>query len=160
MAEDHPRLRGAITIRAYQPRDYPGGIEMYGEFRRFHQRLQESPNALYRPIRQEFDGILSELRENGGIWVAERGFVLAGFVTVRRADPGGAEIPYLYVRGRHRGRGVGQRLVETAVGWAREQGRKWIRAVAVVENPDALEFFTRIGFARKSPESRELDREL
>ena len=133
---------------------------MYGEFRRFHQNLQESPNALYHTIQDEFDEVLSELREDGELRVAVHGTALVGFVTVRTAEDDRAEIPHLYVRKSHRGRGIGQRLVEAAMEWARGRGRKWIRAMAVIENREALEFFTRIGFRRARPDSLELDREL
>ena len=155
---EHPEESSAI--RPFQPRDYPICVEMYGELRRFHQTLQEAPNALYRTTQEEFDGILSELRENGELWVAVLGTALAGFVTVRVAEEDRAEIPHLYVRKSHRGRGIGQRLVEAAMEWARRRGRKWIRAMAIIENREALEFFTRIGFRRTRLDSLELDREL
>ena len=154
----HPE-ESAVT-RPFQPRDYPICVEMYGEFRRFHQSLQETPNALYRTIQDEFDGVLSDLRENGELWVAVRGTALVGFVTVRVAEEDRAEIPHLYVRKSQRGHGIGQGLVEAAMDWARRRDRKWIRAMPVIENREALEFFTRIGFCRASPDSLELDREL
>ena len=160
MTEEAAPPAGSATTRPFQSRDYPSCVEMYGEFRRFHQNLQESPNALYRTIQDEFDGILSDLREGGELWVAVRGTDPVGFVTVRLAENARAEIPHLYVRKSHRGRGIGQRLVEVAMEWARRRGRKWIRAMAVIENREALEFFTRIGFRRARPDSLELDRKL
>ena len=160
MNEEVAHPEESATTRPFQPRDYPSCVEMYGQFRRFHQNLEETPNALYHAIRDEFDGILSELREDGELWVAECGPTLVGFATVRVAEDDRAEIPHLYVRPSHRGRGIGQRLVEAAIQWARGKGRKWIRAIAVTENRDALQFFTRIGFRRARPDSLELDREL
>lgn len=160
MSEEPVPQEGSIKIRPYGAGDYLGCLEMYGAFRRFHQALQDTPNALYGVIQDEFDRILSEFQRNGGLWVAERGPTLVGLVTARLGDHDEAEIPHLFVRGPYRGYGVGRRLVEATVEWARAAGLSRIRALAVIENPEALLFFTRMGFRRTRPDSLELHREV
>lgn len=157
--EQTPR-EGSVKIRSYGPGDYLGCLVLYGAFRRFHQDLQDTPDTLYGVIQNEFDRVLWELQGNGELWVAESGPTLVGFVTVRLGDHDQAEIPQLFVQKSYRGYGVGRRLVDAALGWARAAGLKRIRAIAVIENPEALLFFTRIGFHRTRQDSLELVREV
>ena len=102
---------------------------------------------------------MSGLEGKGALWVAASGPKLVGFVTARLAGDGRAEIPHLFVRTSYRRLRVGQRLVDAAVEWARAEGQTGLRAIAVIENADALQFFTRIGFRRTRPDSLELNRE-
>jgi GNAT superfamily N-acetyltransferase len=49
------------------------------------------------------------------------------------------------VRPGFRGRGIGRALIEAVLAWARDQGAAQVRAGVLTCNPDALEFWRRIG---------------
>jgi GNAT superfamily N-acetyltransferase len=50
------------------------------------------------------------------------------------------------VRREHRGGGLGRRLVEHVLAWAREQGMTRITLLADRDNRAALDFYRRLGF--------------
>jgi GNAT superfamily N-acetyltransferase len=54
----------------------------------------------------------------------------------------------LVVDGAHRGAGVGRRLLEAAVEWARVRGATRVQLLADRENAPALGFYARLGWAR------------
>jgi len=55
----------------------------------------------------------------------------------------------VYVRERHRGGGLGRRLVERAVAWYRENGISRVELQVVVGNPDAVRFYERLGWTQE-----------
>jgi ribosomal protein S18 acetylase RimI-like enzyme len=54
----------------------------------------------------------------------------------------------LVISSRHRSRGVGERLVEAAVAFAREHGCSGIEVTSAERRVDAHRFYQRLGFAR------------
>ena len=58
----------------------------------------------------------------GAFWIVRDGTRVVGSVGVDRKDERAAELKRLYVDATLRGRGIGQRLVETVLDWTREQG--------------------------------------
>jgi ribosomal protein S18 acetylase RimI-like enzyme len=68
-----------------------------------------------------------------------------------------AEITELYVRPSARRRGIGSRLIDSALRYARERGSKEIHLLVDPENEVALAFYKALGFHRDSWEmSREI----
>ena len=68
----------------------------------------------------QFDAYYTPPR--GAFWVVREEARVVGSVGIKRVDARTAELHRLYVDSALRGRGLGQTLVETAVGWTREQG--------------------------------------
>ena len=64
------------------------------------------------------------------------------------ADPGPAdvEIKRVYLLHRFQGAGVGRRLLDTAIGHARERGARRMLLGVYAHNRDALAFYARCGF--------------
>jgi ribosomal protein S18 acetylase RimI-like enzyme len=54
------------------------------------------------------------------------------------------------VRREHRGSGLGRRLVEQVLDWAREQGMTRITLLADQDNQAALDFYRRLGFEKSN----------
>ena len=99
------------------------------------------------------------------MWVAEEdGRVVVGWLSLgdfwdgRPAYHATAELG-IYVKDGHRGRGVGRRLVEEAIGRAPELGIEILTAGAFAHNEPSMKLFERFGFARWAhfPEVAELD---
>ena len=68
-----------------------------------------------------------------------------------------AELESIYVYPDHRGRGVGNRLVDAFADWAAARGAGRLSVTAYAANEGALRFYARHGFA---PRSVILDREV
>lgn len=56
------------------------------------------------------------------LWVALAGGEVVGSVALRRIGPRELELKRMYLRARLRGRGVGRKLLQTAIAWARGHG--------------------------------------
>lgn len=68
-----------------------------------------------------------------------------------------AELESMYVRGGHRSRGVGARLVGGFLGWAEQQGAGRASVTAYATNGPAIRFYERAGFR---PKKVSLEREI
>jgi GNAT superfamily N-acetyltransferase len=86
-----------------------------------------------------------------GVLVAELGGVVIGMVTaqlvVSTAEGGpAAVVEDMVVEEPERRHGVGRRLLEAAVAWARERGATRLQLLADRENAPALAFYERMGW--------------
>ena len=88
--------------------------------------------------------------------VAERDGEAVGYLAGRLRDAdtlrpvGVAELESMYVREGSRDSGVGARLVEEFLGWARERGAERASVTAYAANERAIRFYERLGFAARS----------
>lgn len=99
-----------------------------------------------RATRQWGEVIAGRTPLHSDMWVAEQGGAVVGFVSSGAcrdpdATPGRPEIYALYVLAAHYGTGVGQGLLDAAIGDA--AASLWVLA----DNPRARAFYTRNGFA-------------
>ncbi len=95
-------------------------------------------------------------------WPAEEGrgyfagLEAVGYLAGRLRDAdtlrpvGVAELESMYVREGSRDSGVGARLVEEFLGWARERGAERASVTAYAANERAIRFYERLGFAARS----------
>ena len=83
-------------------------------------------------------------------WIAERGGRMVGSVFVCDSGAAGAQLRLLYVEPEARGLGIGEALVDTAIGFARAAGyhRIWLWTHSVLEA--ARRIYARCGFERIS----------
>jgi GNAT superfamily N-acetyltransferase len=71
----------------------------------------------------------------------------AGLIGGYREDPVTVELVSMYVRPRARGHGVGDALVATVVGWARDQNAAEVHLWVTETNAPARALYERCGFA-------------
>lgn len=87
----------------------------------------------------------------GSLFVLRVGGQVAGManalITVSTAEGGRVLLlEDVIVSSEHRGGGLGRRLVEHVLDWAREQGMTRVTLLADQDNRAALEFYRRLGF--------------
>jgi molybdopterin-guanine dinucleotide biosynthesis protein A len=83
-----------------------------------------------------------------GVWIAVVGGDVAGSVALRDLGGGAYELKRMYLRSAHRGRGVGKRLLETALEWARANGAHLIRLDTTERMAAARHLYESAGFVR------------
>lgn len=113
--------------------------------------------ALESDFRPERDKQLRALRlilnepASGRLFVLRVDGRVAGManalITVSTAEGGRVLLlEDVIVRSEHRGGGLGRRLVEHVLAWAREQGMTRVTLLADRDNHAALDFYRRLGF--------------
>jgi molybdopterin-guanine dinucleotide biosynthesis protein A/N-acetylglutamate synthase-like GNAT family acetyltransferase len=80
------------------------------------------------------------------VWVALRGERVAGSVALRRIGPDAVELKRMYLRPEERGRGLGRRLLDTALLWAREHAVDRITLDTTERMAAAVRLYERYGF--------------
>lgn len=101
-------------------------------FQNFAEELATLPGA-YAPPR-------------GGVWIARVDGQDAGCVALRPLAAEAAELKRMYVRRAWRGRGLGRRLGETAIGFARAAGYKAVCLDTLSGMTEALALYRSFGF--------------
>lgn len=82
----------------------------------------------------------------GAFWVVREETRVVGSVGVDRVDERTAELKRLYVDASLRGRGIGQRLVETVLDWSREQGMARLVLWSDTRFESSHRLYRRLGF--------------
>ena len=125
--------------------------------------LMEAMERTWRLIRRArricvFPGFVQELDRLHGkyaaLLLATVDGVPAGCVALRRLTrvEGGCEMKRLWTEPRFRGMGIGRRLVEEAVRWARREGMiaMYLDTISVAM-PEAVRLYAAMGFERVEP---------
>ena len=93
-------------------------------------------------------------------WVALHGDEVVGSVALRPIAAREVELKRMYLRPAFRGRGIGQRLLDIALLWAREHGIERIVLDTTEEMAAARRLYERNGFARFADTAQRQGREL
>ena len=84
----------------------------------------------------------------GAVWVALHQGEVVGSIAMRKLADGSAELKRMYVRPGLRGLGLGRRLLDTGLGWAREQGASRVVLDTTEGMKAARRLYQRAGFRR------------
>src|SRR6266704_5745079 len=82
------------------------------------------------------------------LWVAVVGDEVVGSAALRRLDPREVELKRMYLRPSFRGRGVGRRLLTTALEWAREREIEKVQLDTTEAMKAARHLYESHGFVR------------
>lgn len=131
---EHP-----LSLRPFQSGDLDG-------FRALVESVLDEYGFVPDPVLE------SDLRDPVGkydqVWVAVDGDAVVGSVALRQLGKGELELKRMYLYPDYRGRGLGKRLLEQALQWARAEG-----AVAIVLDTseamlEAQRLYESVGFVR------------
>ncbi len=149
-----------ILIRSATPDDLPALFAYLGE------QLAENgrDGLLFQPMAPTLDGVPQPMRERFAagvatpvgqpgwrqVWIALDAFgAIAGHIDLRgRPEPASSHRTLLGMGVRHdlRRAGVGTRLVQEALGWARLMGFAWVDLEVLAQNHKARALYARTGF--------------
>jgi molybdenum cofactor guanylyltransferase len=87
-------------------------------------------------------------RTYAAIWVVLEGDEVVGSIALRDLGERRLELKRMYLRTSQRGRGLGRRLLTTALDWARAQGTRTIRLDTTREMEAARHLYEQYGFHR------------
>ena len=112
-------------------------------------------------VRKRLSALLGSTLDS--VYVAEADGSVVGWIhvyaSVRLESVAMAEIGGLIVDGSHRGKGVGERLLQEAEGWAQRLGLSRIRVRTRATRTEAHRFYAREGY-RRTKLQHVLDKEL
>lgn len=133
-----------ITIRQYESADLAGCRALWAEMVQQHRDIYDDSSIGGDDPGLEFD---EHLRKVGPerIWVALAESEVVGFTSLI-ASGEEAEIEPLVVSSRHRGQGIGHRLVEHATTEAENLGVLCLSVKPVARNERVIAFFYDAGF--------------
>jgi GNAT superfamily N-acetyltransferase len=131
-----------------------GNIDAFREVRL--RALKEDPTAFGSTYAHEAGFSQDEWNARVERWNGNRGI---GFLAMRAAstcglvgalleEDGLAQLVSMWTAPESRRAGIGRMLVEAVIGWAREHGVATLRLMVTSCNPEAEQFYQRLGFER------------
>lgn len=142
-------IADAVTIRPALRSDLAAIVRLYasdelhGASEPAHLEVAEGHVAAFQEIAGDPDNC---------VYVAEQSGVVLGtcqLTFIRQLSYGGclvAQVESVYVDAAHRGRGIGERLIENAIRRARERGALRIQLTTNLKRVAAHRFYERLGF--------------
>ena len=91
---------------------------------------------------------------SGAFWVADRGGELLGTCGMFPVAPNIYELRKMYLRPASRGHGLGKRMLDVAIAWARERGGTHVVLDTIHEMAQAIAFYEANGFVRDDAQIR------
>jgi DNA-binding MarR family transcriptional regulator/N-acetylglutamate synthase-like GNAT family acetyltransferase len=144
LLDDDPRADAAVVLRAPHPGDYGWIVHRHGAQYAEEYRWDETFEALVARIVADYAENHDPKRE--AAWIAEVDGEPVGCVLCVRKDDATAQLRLLLVDPRARGRGIGGRLVDECLRFARRAGYEQIVLWTNDVLHDARRLYERAGF--------------
>jgi GNAT superfamily N-acetyltransferase len=106
----------------------------------------------FQGFQQELDGLPGDYAPpDGQLLMAVEGDQAAGCVAMRKLGDGICEMKRLYVRPKHRGKGLGRKLAEAIIAEARTIGYQRMRLHSLTSLKEAAALYRSLGFTEIPP---------
>jgi len=129
-----------------------------------------SPETLDTYLKKSFseERISDELNKTGSkFYFVYSDNELAGYLKINTApdqtsinDPESVEIERIYIKKEFKGKGLGKQLMNYAIKTAQVSGKRYIWLGVWEKNPDAVSFYTRMGFRTVGRNSFKIGNEI
>jgi len=133
-----------LTIRRYRRTDRASCRRLWRDLTERHREIYIDPTIGGKDPEDHFDKHLRKVGEKN-VWVAVIGMKVVGLLGMILDDEE-AEMEPVVVHHSHRGKGVGNALVGTAIKEAEKLGVKYLNVRPVARNAEAIKFFRAKGF--------------
>ncbi len=133
-----------MSVRDYEPSDLDRCRSLWAEMTQRHRDIYDDPSIGGDNPGLEFDKHLSRVGPER-IWVATSGEEIVGLVSLIQEDEQ-AEVEPIVVSSQHRGRGIGQELLNHAIEQAKRLRVLCLSVKPVARNEEAISFFYDAGF--------------
>ena len=133
-----------MSVRHYEPSDLDQCRSLWAEMTQRHRDIYDDPSIGGDAPGLGFDTHLSCVGPER-IWVATSGEEIVGLVSLIQ-DGEQAEVEPIVVSSQHRGRGIGQELLNHAIEQAQRLGVLCLSVKPVARNEEAISFFYDAGF--------------
>ncbi|MDY7109007.1 MAG: GNAT family N-acetyltransferase, partial [Planctomycetota bacterium] len=137
-----------MSVRGYQPSDRDACRSLWAEMVQRHREIYEDPSIGGDNPGLEFDDHLAKVGPER-IWVATVGGDVVGLVSLIEQEQQ-AEIEPIVVSSRHRGKGIGRKLLQHAVERAKAAGALCLGVKPVARNEEAIAVIYENGFTALS----------
>ena len=138
----------AVVLRPFAADDLTWLVEEHAKAYREAEGFDESFGPLVASILTGFLATQKPEKEAG--WIAGKGEDRLGSIFCVRLDPQTAKLRLFLLLPEARGLGLGRRLLETCLGFARDAGYARMQLWTHAEHEAACALYARYGFARVS----------
>ena len=130
-----------ISIRPIKESDFAAVVELFKDFAMFEKRPEKMTNSVERMLQEKeyFNCFLAETQENEIVGYA------AYFISYHTWTGKSLYMDDLYVKGDFRNQGIGKRLLDSVLGYARNERCNKVRWQVSNWNKKAQEFYKKIG---------------
>ena len=143
--------RGPVRLRAHRPGDIGWVVQRHGELYSREYGWNEEFEALVADIAAKFIRDLDPSRER--CWIAERHGIRLGCIFLVAEDKQTAKLRMLLVEPEARGLGLGHRLIDECIAFARASGYRRV-VLWTQDNLDAARhLYARFGFRKTAQEA-------
>lgn len=136
-----------INIRAYRQAEYAACRALWIELMEYHQKLYRFPVPAEAYPGKGFDDYLKEPARKG-TWVAEVGGEVVGFTGLLVSDDVRGEVEPIIISERHRGQGIGRRLINRVIQEAEKLDSVLLTIKPGARNIESITKFVHFGFDR------------
>lgn len=133
------------TIRPYELRDERACRALWVQLTDHHRRLYDDPTIGGDDPGAHFTDVYLPTPERVATWVAVEDGDVVGLAGLLDHGPSG-EVEPVVVAEHAQGRGIGKRLLDTAVEESRRRGHEWIAIRPVARNVPSITAFHAAGF--------------